>query len=347
MTENRAHDIDSSGPVYYDLTMHYITTDGRMTADIRHAEMPQYDENRAYTQLIYEVKEPITIRDFRSDFEIYGISSSKLPKVYTKVGYLDENNQSVIADVNTTPCSVRYTLGSEYPYFDLFKMTDDNPRVFDNSDLYSNVSMLIRDWDIVIGGQPYTGPLMLNDKEHRLSLTLDLGEVTLQPGDHIRMNVILMPWGGYDSRNDDNVRLARENTLVHPILVTSDTDTVLTADPWIPRVRSVNGQSAIFTIFGGCDNLGDRKGTASEGQTKFRTYYDRDFNAAVRVYGFRSFGRACVCELIDGAWVPVTLASANGYDGYSILYDEDNTFSIAFAVCMNEAKPRTFRVITD
>ncbi|MCQ2430832.1 MAG: hypothetical protein MJ192_10945 [Clostridia bacterium] len=347
LTESRSHDISTSGPVYYDITMHYITTDGRMTADIRHAEMPQYDENRAYTQLDYEVKQSFSVKNFRSDFEIYGISSSKLPCQYTKVGYLGADNQGVIKDVNAKTKAVQYTLGSECPYFDLFKLQDPDPRMFDSNDLYSNVSVLIRDWDIVIGGEKYEGALLVSDKDGRLTLTLDLGEVTLLPGDHIRMNMILMPWGGYDSKDDENVRLTRENTLLHPIVLTSETDTVLTNDPWIPKVRTEDGKTAVFTISGGLDNLGDRKGTASEGQTKFTIYYDRDFNVAVRVYGFRDFGKAAVYEQIDGEWVPVELASVNGYDGYAILYDEDNTFSVSFPVCMNEAKPRTFKVITE
>lgn len=345
-TENRYNEIDSSGPTYYDITMHYVTSDGRMTADIRHAEMPQYDENRAYTQLDYEVTDTIGIRDFRNSFEIYGIVSSK-PQPYTKLGWLDAQNQPQIVDTGKNKKVSLYTLGSAYPYFDLFRLEDPDPAMFDQNDLYSNVSLLVRDWDIRIGGKTYDGPLMINEKAGRVFLTLDLDDVTLLPGDHIRLNIILMPWGGYQSEDDENVRLTRENTLVHPIVLTSDTDTALTRDPWIPKVRSTDGRTAVFTVSGGLDNLGDRKGYASEGQTSFKTFYDNDFNVTVRAYGFRTFGKAHLYEQTDGGWVEVTPASAHGYDGYAILYDEDNTFSVSFVVNMNEAKPRTFKVTVE
>ena len=344
-TESRWHHIDSSGPTYYDLTMHYVTTDDNMTASIRHIEMPQYDENRNYTQLDYEVLNAVEIKDFKNDFEIYALTTNRSQQ-YTKLGYLDENNESKIVKVNNRPGAVKYTLGSQYPYFDYFKLEETDPLNFNRDDIYSNVSTLIKSWDIVIGGKKYEGPLILVEKNSRVALTLDLGHVTLQPGDHIRIDMILMPWGDHNSEDDENVRLARENTLLYPIKVTSETDTVLTSDPWIPKVRSDNGSTAVFTISGGLDNI-DRTGYASEGNTKYKTYYDRDFNVTARVYGLRNFGTAAVYELIDDEWQYVELAGPNGYDGYAILYDEDNTFSVSFVVNMSEAKPRTFKVVIE
>ena len=137
---------------YYDITMHYDTTDDRITADIRHAEMPQYDENRAYTQLDYEVTDTIQITGFRNSFEIYGVVSHKA-QMYTKLGYLDAQNQPQITDTGKNKKVSLYTLGSAYPYFDVFKLEDPDPTMFDQNDLYSNLSVLIRDWDIRIGGK--------------------------------------------------------------------------------------------------------------------------------------------------------------------------------------------------
>ena len=163
---------------------------------------------------------------------------------YLKIGYLNENNESVIGKINSKERAVTYVLGSECPYFDYFMLPDPDNTKFNHDDIYSNISTLVKDWDIVIGGERYTGPLVLTERNSRVALTLDLGEVTLLPGDHIRVNLILMPWGDHTSEDDSNVRLARENTLLHPITVTSDTDTVLTTDPWMPKVRSANGNSA-------------------------------------------------------------------------------------------------------
>ena len=339
------HCIDSAGPTYSDITMHFVSGDGKMEADLRHVEMPQYDENRAYYQLDYRVTDTIVIDDFTKDFEIYAMTTNQSYD-YQKLGYLDENNQPQVVSSSGSVRSRIYTLGSEYPYFDYFLLQDPDPTVFDSHDMYSNLSVLIKGYDIVIGGQPYTGPLVIVETNHRLVLTLDLDSVTLQSGDYIHIDMILMPWGdGIHSQDDENVRLTRENTLVHPIVTTSEKDIVLD-DPWVPKVRTADGQTAIFTLSGGLDNV-DRTGTASEGQTSYTTYYDRDYNITVRVYGFRDFGTAGIYELINGEWVPYEVSSDWGFDGYAVLYDEDNSFSYSFVVNMSEAKPRTFKVVVE
>lgn len=344
-TESVWNYIDCSGPTYSDITMHFVSGDGKMEADLRHVEMPQYDENRAYYQLDYRVTDTIVIDDFTKDFEIYAMTTNQSYD-YQKLGYLDENNQPQVVSSSGSARRRTYTLGSEYPYFDYFLLKDPDPTVFDSHDMYSNLAVLIKGYDIVIGGQPYTGPLVIVEANHRLVLTLDLDSVTLQSGDYIHIDMILMPWGdGIHSQDDENVRLTRENTLVHPIVTTSEKDIVLD-DPWVPKVRTADGQTAIFTLSGGLDNI-DRIGTASEGQTSYTTHYDRDYNITVRVYGFRSFGTAGIYELIDGAWVPYEVSSDWGFDGYAVLYDEDNSFSYSFVVDMSEAKPRTFKVVAE
>lgn len=339
------HNIDSAGPTYSDITMHFVSGDGKIEADVRHVEMPQYDENRAYYRVDYRVTDTVAIENFTRDFEIYAMTTNRSYH-YQKLGYLDENNQPRVVDSNGDSKSVTYTLGSEYPYFDYFLLEDPDPTVYDWNDLYSNLSVLIKGYDIVIGGQPYTGPLVIVESNHRLALSLDLDNVTLQSGDYIHIDMILMPWGdGIHSRDDENVRLARENTLVHPMVATSENDIVLD-DPWVPKVRTADGETAVFTLSGGLDNV-NRTGTASEGQTSYKTHYDRDYNITVRVYGFRNFGTAAIYELIDGEWVRYQVNSDWGFDGYATLYDEDNSFSYSFVVNMSEAHPRTFKVVVE
>lgn len=343
-TENVRHHIDSSGPTYMDLTMYYVTTDGKIDVSLRHMEMPQYDENRGYYELDYRVRESVQLSNFRNDLSLYSLSSNSSHR-YVKLGYLDENNQSVITDANNRTKAAVYTLGSEFPYVSYFHMADPNPMQYNRDDVYSNVSYLIKGWDIVIGGAKYEGPLCIVEKDGQICLTLDLGAVTLQPGDYIHVDLILMPWGDNTSMDDENVRLVRENTLIHPITASSEKDVVM-EDVWMAKVRSANGASAEFTISGGCDNT-EREGFASKGHTGYKTYYDRDYNVTVRVYGLHEFGTLGLYELIDGAWTPVETASEWGYDGYAVLYDEDNTFSYSFVINMNDAQPRTFRVVTE
>ena len=344
-TVNRRHDISSSGPTYFDLTMSYVTGDGLMEADIRHMEMAQYDENRAYYELDYRVNGEIGFKNFKSSFEIYAMTTNRSLQ-YEKLGYLDADGNSVIQDANSRTRVVYHVPGMEHPYFDYFHLTDPDPSKLDQNDVYSNISALIKDWDIVIGGKPYTGPLILREKENRLVLTLDLEEVTLLPGDYIHINMILMPWGDRTSADDSNVRLTRENTLLHPIVVTPVENVTVSDDPFLPTARSIDGLSATFTISGGLDNI-DRIGYASEGNTAYTNHYDRDYNIAVRVCGLRDFGTPGLYELIDGEWVAVTLCSEWGYDGYTVLYDADNSFSYCFNINMDQATPRTFRLVVE
>ncbi len=135
-TESIRHRIDSAGPTYFDLTMSFISGDGKIEADIRHMEMAQYDENRAYYQLDYRVTEELTFPDFRGDFEIYAMTTNR-PQMYTKLGYLDADNKSQIVNASKRLSPVVYRLGNEAPYFDYFKLTDPNPAVLDWYDIYS------------------------------------------------------------------------------------------------------------------------------------------------------------------------------------------------------------------
>ena len=84
------------------------------------------------------------------------------------------------------------------------------------------------------------------------------------------------------------------------------------SDVFIPSVRAKNN-AATFKISGG-------RGTA-----------------AVRVYGFDSYGTPAVTFKADGADTDIKLAGVNGYDGYQVFYDEDGTYSFSFNVDMDKA----------
>ncbi len=315
--------IDSYGPIYADITMDYISDDGKITGQTRHVEMPQTDENRTYYTLKYDVNESISFQNFTEDFTIIEINSRWGDVLFKKLGYLDENNNCAVKDTNFST-EGRYTkLGTEAPYFDLYAGINQSCR--------TNYGLVVKSVDIKLGGKQYEGNLMLEDWVQDsmvyTRLTLDAGEITLLPGDYIHIDMILLPWGDVNSPDDSNVRQVRKDSCLEPFKVTPTVGSVV-EDTYIPGVRAENNV-AEFTFSGGHNN------------------------GVVRVYGFDILTRPTVSELIDGKWVEVDISSkehpdkggnAHYYDGYIAYYDGDGTYSYAFVIDTDRGKARQFRV---
>ena len=311
-TENIANYIDSYGPTYADITMHYISDDGRIKATFTHTEMPQTDENRTYYEIKYEVLEDISITNFKRDFTFYSVTDNEPANTadYRKIGYLNANNECVVTDSNLTKGStVEYVLGNNCPYFSMFDMPADA-----SPDGYTNVGFIIYNSEIIINGQLSDASFVIINSYNKINLSLDLGEVTLKAGDSFTINAILMPWGSHESDYTDgdvNVRQVRDNSVLDPLTITSDTDEVISS-VYVPKIRSKDGVTATFTLSGGHNNV------------------------TIRAYGFNKLTIPKLYELINGKWEAVDLSSAsspdtsgyyNHYDGYAIHYDGDGTYS--------------------
>lgn len=337
-SENIDNYILAYGPTYAEIDMNYISDDGRIKVTYTHMEMPQTDENRAYYEMKYEVLEDISFDNFAEDFSFY--KASAYQGTYQYIGYLDENNQSQIVEVNQTNTPKIYTLGDKCPYFDSFKMISG---VYMED--YVNLSCLIYNYDLVIGGEKSDANLALVDVGYGSSLSIDLKEVTLKKGDTITINMLLVPWGSqesiYDGSNglapDENVRCVRENTLVNPIVAIPGEKCEAVEDTYVPKVKTTDGKTATFTVSGGKDNV--LAGT---------------YNTVVRVYGFDALTVPRIMERVDGKWTeyrvnsaltPDVLGNRHPYDGYAVHYDGDGTYSYSFVVDMTEGKDREFKVI--
>ena len=312
-SEATVDEIVSHGPVYADIWMNYISDDGRISIDYRHMEMPQTDENRTYYEIRMTVLEDISFKNFKEDFSFFSMDGRAV--TYETLAYLDENNQPVVTRTNRTQRVKEYVLGKESPFVS-YSYTNAS------SD-YVNMAAVIKDYAITLGGEAYTGNLILIDAMvgtlNYASLTLDLGEVTLKAGDTININMILMPWGSQLTESDDisSVLNVRKDTCLDPIKADVKTGTLL-ADSYMPQIKA-EGEVAEFTL-SGADN-----------------------NMAFRVYGFDDYAKPTIEEYVDGAWVEYKTASSNGYDGYTVYYDGDGTYSFAFVVDMSKGD-RTFRV---
>lgn len=330
ITENTKNTIVSSGPTYAEVVSDYISDDGKIKVSYTHIEMPQSDENRTYYRIEYEILGDVDIANFKTDFSFYAVMDQIGKMGYTQIGYLDESNTSQVVSISDTNADKYYTLGKNCPYISYF----NNP----NSDDYVNVSFLIYNSEFTIGGETCDAPFVLvdrgNDDMKKISLTLDLGEVTLKAGDSFTINAILMPWGSQLSdysgdAPDKNVRDVRENSLLDPFRGDALADCESIESVFIPKFRTTNGNSAEFKISGGENNV------------------------AIRVYGFEKLTAPKIYEKIDGEWVEYVVSSKdtpdkNGYyhyyDGYAIYYDGDGSFSYSFVTTLSGDAERIFRI---
>ena len=346
-TENVANIIDSYGPTYADVRMDYFTYDGKMKVSYTHSEMPQLDENRTYYEIKYEVLGDVTINDVVNNLQLYKVAPNDSTGKYKKVGYLNSENKSVVTDANETEAPVKYTLGTECPYFSFFDMENWN-----NSDGYANLGFLIYNSEFIIGGEKAEPNFAIVNHTDTVYVTLDLETLTLKAGDSITISCILLPWGSQlledgkidpESNNfeydmvldngekymDKNVRDVRTNTLLNPLKAVADKDCEVVDSVFIPKLRTTNGESAEFTLTGGYNN------------------------AAVRIYGFSKMTVPVIYEKIDGEWQVYEVSSRNAkkdahkYDGYCIHYDGDGTFSYSFVTTMDGKNDRTFKIVAD
>ena len=326
-SENIHNSIESAGPTYNSITLDYLSDDGKIKASYTHMEFPQLDENRAFYTMEYEVLEDVSFKNFARDFTFYSMSGYVN---YEKLGYLDENNESRVVDVNLTEKEAYYKLGNECPYFDLFKCSSSND--------YVNTSFVVYNAQFVIGGEVMSPVFVVAEKGRQARLTLDLEEVTLKKGDHFIINAIIMPWGSQETdyssdAPDKNVRDVRENSLLDPLTaIALNSNTEIIESPFLPRIKSIDGMSAEFKLSGGENNV------------------------AFRVYGMKKLTAPKLYELIEGEWKLIDVSSlnhpdseenANAYDGYSVFYDGDGSYSYAFIADMTGDAERTFKVCAD
>lgn len=314
-SESTVDIVEAYGPVYADVLMSYVSDDGRIKVDYRHMEMPQTDENRTYYEIRMTVLEDIEIENFKDDFSIFSMDGRGV--TYETVSYLGENNKPVIAEPELRGKRADYhKLGMESPFFAYSYSS--------KSADYVNMAVIIKDWDIVIGGQKYTDHLIFRDigegDLNNGTLTLDLEKVTMKAGDTISINLILLPWGSQETADTDisNVLQVRQDTCLDPFKADANVGEII-PDTYMPKIKAENN-TAEFTVSGGHNNM------------------------VVRVYGFDGWEKPVIEEKVNGQWVTYDVASVNGYDGYMVFYDGDGTYSYAFVIPMENGTPRTFRV---
>ncbi len=282
----------------------YISDDGKISVDYRHLEFPQWDENRTYYTIELTVNDTVEIKDFKKDLAFFSFDGRD--RFFKKLGYLDEQNECVVIDADTSGQTHYIPLGARSPYISYF---DGNET--EDMTSYVNFSLIIKDAEVTLGGRTVESRWILRESGdgnlNRMALSMDPGHVTLQKGDRFVIHMILLPWGDPSAENDDNVRAVREDSCLSPYDVTAAVGTVI-EDVYLPRILVENGTTE-FTLSGGAEA------------------------SAVRVYGFEERDGIRVQEKIGNEWVdPVLHSNGCDFDGYTVFYDGDGTFSYAFIV---------------
>ena len=294
-------EIVSVGQTYSDITESFVSDCGSYEYTLRHVEFPQTDENRTYYEVEINFLRDVDFANFRRDFDLFNFNGRSAK--FDKAGYLDENNTPVVTDVEKTIAKKYYTLGSDSPYFSFFDVSKDAEHEIE-ARFACNFGLIVRDSEIVVNGEKADIPLAFREQstteESEGALTLDAKKVSFKSGDSIKLTLILLPWGvGYEE-TDAQVLTVREDSGLNPVTVTATKGSVK-EDKFVPIVIAENNE-AEFSIRGGRNNI------------------------AVRVDGFT--GLECPDIYMNGE--KVNLASSNGYDGYSVYYNDDGTYSFSF-----------------
>ncbi len=318
--------ISSYGPTYADITLDYISDDGKIDASYRHAEMPQTDETRTYYTIRLDVKDTVEIASFKNDFNIFETNSRFGP--YRYIGYLNEAGEQVVEESDRSGERRFITLGKENPYFGYFYY------YLQPSSTMCNYAVIIKNWDIVIGGEKYEGNFLIEerfaDNYNYTRFTLDLDEITLEEGDYIDIDMILLPWGKANDTEDTNVRQVRQDSCISPFKVEAEVGSVI-EDDFIPMVMAENN-TAEFTFSGGHNN------------------------GVVRIYGFDKLTSPTIYEYVNNEWVEYEVNSisnpdknqnAHYYDGYCVHYDGNGLYSYSFVIPTEQGAERRFKIVAE
>ncbi len=298
LSEYTGSNIKSAGLTYADIEYSYISDCGSYRFTLRHTEFPQTDENRTYYTETVTFDRDITFKNFKRDVDLFAFDGRSA--AFDKVDYLDENNALAYADTDLAQESPNYyTLGSISPYFGYFDIRDEDREQIDRG-FGSNFALLVRNSKIVKNGREYRTNFVFRDSAKNNinfgALTLNEKNITFKAGDTITLDLVLLPWGTGREETDTNVQTVREDSALKPLTVTAETGTA-EADRTVPTVTAKDN-TAEFTLTGGRNNN------------------------AVRVNGFTELACPTVELYKDGQWKKVNLASACGYDGYTVFYDK-------------------------
>lgn len=313
-------DIASVGQTYSDITNTYYSDDGSYRYSLRHVEFPQTDENRTYYTLNVEFLEDKTFSNFRKNFDLFYFDGRFVQ--FDEISYLDSENKPAARDLDSSRKTQYYILGNDAPFFAFYDVIDEKLDELDKG-FGANFAMIIKDSKTVLDGKTSDIPFVFRESSDKNmskgALTLDAKNLEFKKGDTININMVLLPWGTGTEKSDTQVLDVREDSVLKDISVTAQTGTVV-EDSFIPVVVCENN-AAEFTVKGGRNNI------------------------AVRVNGFTKIRCPEIQIKTSEGFEKLNVCSDNGYDGYSVYYNDDGTYGFSFVYCAeNPEISYTFRL---
>lgn len=313
LSEYTGSQILSAGPTYGEMKYSYICDTGEFRYTLTHLEFPQNDESRNYYTYELEFLEDLNLAQVKEYFNIMSYQFESAG--FRSYAYRDRSGRNVSGSNGSN--DQYYVLNKEYSYFAFYNSVNGG---------VTNYSILIKDFDVTVGGEKWDGNLAVNVKNNlsggarmnSFALTLDAEDLYFRKGDTIRIHMILLPYGPAYYNSCSNVLRVAEDSILKPMQATAAVGNV-EAHPYMARIR------------------------AAENQAQFTVRGSRNLNT-VRVDGFTSDRKPVIEEFTDGQWVLYD-NSVESFDGYGAHYNEDNTYGFSFVVDMGEeGADRTFRI---
>ena len=328
-------DIRSSGLTYADMNYSYTSKNGSYDVVYRHVEMPQTDEGRTYYTVEISFKKSTSLK--YADFSIFSFDARVNGDYYKNAAYIDANGNKQVVSIDSTKLQsttsiinkwspTLYKLNKGSSYFTYYNMVRDG--IHESG----NFALIVKDYAITVNGQASDiGLAFYNDRIKRNSAYSNRGSLTIAEnttfaaGDKITVNVILLPYGKGSGESDiSSVEKVYKDSATEALKVTATKGAVV-EDDFIATVRAASYGVAEFTLSGGAIK-------------------NSEVNYAIRVKGLKKLGKLKVEKKnVSGEWETVELASTDGFDGYSVIYEKDGTLEYSFIVTKTESDV-TYRV---
>lgn len=329
-------DIHSSGLTYADMNYSYTSKNGSYDVVYRHVEMPQTDEGRTYYTVEISFKKSTSLK--YADFSIFSFDARVNGDYYKNAAYIDANGNKQVVSIDSTKLQstsnfsskkwnpTLYKLNKGSSYFTYYNMVRDG--IHESG----NFALIVKDYAITVNGQASDiGLAFYNDRIKRNSAYSNRGSLTIAEnttfaaGDKITVNVILLPYGKGSGESDiSSVEKVYKDSATEALKVTA-TNGAVVEDDFIATVRAASYGVAEFTLSGGAIK-------------------NSEVNYAIRVKGLKKLGKLKVEKKnASGEWETVELASTDGFDGYSVIYEKDGTLEYSFIVTKTESDV-TYRV---
>ena len=185
----------STGPNWMDITLSYLSSDGKIRATVRAFEYPQADDLRDFINVRYEVLEPVTIPNARENFRMLTVAWWVQRLRYTHVAASD------MEDVPLTFAEQNFGVrGHPLPRENAFLAMYGEPK--------GSNGIVLRNWSGPVG--PAASALCEKDGNTRLLLVPDADDLELNAGDVIAFEGFWLPYGEIDG-----ARIPKRETVVY------------------------------------------------------------------------------------------------------------------------------------